>query len=565
MVTLGLHASHLKRNENQDPTRLILKEQSCVCNNCNNKHLSQKRADNSKSNHAEGHAGKIENDKKNVLNKSNNPLSRNSSRNSLCENSPNEINVNSQGNVIKVNSNSSINKMNSNNNINKINCGLDQVSGSKNIGEGNISFQTRNVIIEQKPQLTRHKSKNYIISQKSMRQLPSLSVQNLLTPSEEFNGLYRGSKKLSKSDDSLLELRQNKRNFNSPLRKKSRDSLNETSEYPSSDDEEFMSDSMNLNDTNNNFNTLSSSSSYSITTEANCDFDFYHNNVNTVEEFKTNLQSGKNYNVNGCFNFENRNFENENFPHENFLIRNFSNENISNGNFAHRNFANESYANENFANGNLVNISEGNFANGNFNVKFENGNFENENFKIEDGNLIFYSTHGNDNISFKPAVLKTFKPHLATQKVIINDQEPKLTRSSSKTSRNSSMSDVNEIGLNFRITRSNSKRSLENLQAYLDENRVFFEHGNVQRSNSFIDNDNRPSRRNSYNTKHVDLKRFKNLNRSYDSFRNDKPFFIEGVNKNIPSYLARIKYGGNSHRYGGSVPDFKKVFITEYI
>lgn len=48
-----------------------------------------------------------------------------------------------------------------------------------------------------------------------------------------------------------------------------------------SSDDEYYPDSMNINDgnNNNNFDTISSKSSYSITTEANCDFEFYQSNL----------------------------------------------------------------------------------------------------------------------------------------------------------------------------------------------------------------------------------------------------------------------------------------------
>lgn len=99
--------------------------------------------------------------------------------------------------------------------------------------------------------------------------------------------LIRNSKRLSKSSDSLHEIhkdlnkfKHNPENYQSNLIKHSRLSLDDIRNESSSSDDEYYPDSMNLNDTNNNnFDTLSSKSSYSITTEANCDFEFYQSNL----------------------------------------------------------------------------------------------------------------------------------------------------------------------------------------------------------------------------------------------------------------------------------------------
>lgn len=93
---------------------------------------------------------------------------------------------------------------------------------------------------------------------------------------------------LSKSMDSLNELH-HKDLMNRPFIKRKVENLfqndvdDDDDEDESSSDDEYYPDSMNINETNNNnnnsFDTLSSKSSYSITTEANCDFDFYQSNL----------------------------------------------------------------------------------------------------------------------------------------------------------------------------------------------------------------------------------------------------------------------------------------------
>ncbi|KAK5638256.1 hypothetical protein RI129_012551 [Pyrocoelia pectoralis] len=105
----------------------------------------------------------------------------------------------------------------------------------------------------------------------------------------------------------------------------------------------------------------------------------------------------------------------------------------------------------------------------------------------------------------------------------------------------------------LRITRSNSKRSLESFQAYVEEENVVQK---IQRSNSFM-TVNEHDRNGRYGS------RWKTPNGCNQQTYN--------VNSNI-KYLQDVynqndstEKQSNSTAYSFSVPDFKKIFISEYI
>ncbi|XP_017781748.1 PREDICTED: uncharacterized protein LOC108566398 [Nicrophorus vespilloides] len=112
------------------------------------------------------------------------------------------------------------------------------------------------------------------------------------------------------------------------------------------------------------------------------------------------------------------------------------------------------------------------------------------------------------------------------------NEKPDEDKERNRTSRTSSKS--GSLSRHFKITRSNSKRSLENLQAYLSEENVF-----LHRSSS--DSLRKPS------SVEVSVE-----------FVNDR----EGTFLDSPSSKSRqMKHFGA----GGSVPDLKKIFISDYI
>ncbi|CAH0549068.1 unnamed protein product [Brassicogethes aeneus] len=174
--------------------------------------------------------------------------------------------------------------------------------------------------------------------------------------------------------------------------------------------------------------------------------------------------------------------------------------------------------------------------------------------KTQQDNLQSYcDMHNNDqdyfSISSHP-IMSSFKPN-----------EYKMMMQQQGKDSNLKQNTTNDNLLNFKIKRSNSKRSLENFQMFIetDVNR------NENKNPLFENNDNLNLKRsNSYMT----LEDCRNVVKS------DKPCFhlknksIECIPIQRTLYYEDFrdcKKFSNNNKYIGSVPDFKKVFISEFI
>lgn len=126
------------------------------------------------------------------------------------------------------------------------------------------------------------------------------------------------------------------------------------------------------------------------------------------------------------------------------------------------------------------------------------------------------------------------------------------------------ISKPNNDGLGFRITRSNSKQSLENLQAFITEREV----NKLQRSNSYMTLEDRKKckqrkqllRSNSKLSDCTQNIRQKIKSVEYLPNSNSSTVYIEDV-----FYYDVNSNKDNQRKHVGSVPDFKKIFISEYI
>ncbi|KAK9728006.1 hypothetical protein QE152_g18893 [Popillia japonica] len=105
-----------------------------------------------------------------------------------------------------------------------------------------------------------------------------------------------------------------------------------------------------------------------------------------------------------------------------------------------------------------------------------------------------------------------------------------------------------DVNRNFRITRSNSKRSLENFKAYIDDNTLDTSDtialpNHTQRSYSYVDLD--------------DTVRNNNVGNKFESA-------WTGLDL---TYTKDVLGGKNNKQMntGGSVPDLKKIFISDYL
>lgn len=277
--------------------------------------------------------------------------------------------------------------------------------------------------------------------------------------------LRRSVLRLSKSEESISNVHNDLKNFKRnpeafQKKKQSKSSANEQLLDYSSSEEEYFTDSINLNEENNqNFDTMSTESCCSITTDGNCDFEFYQNS-NSFH--LTSVSSG--------------------------------------------------------ANVASLDLSE------------------------KDSNVICMHVSSPED------------SEESTPRILMQQAEARLSR------RNSF---IDDLGPNFRITRSNSKRSLENFQAYISENSSTGE-ARMQRSSSYISLGERPSRSNSK----LSEQKAKNVGGKYKSAET----LHKGMNSVV--YIKNVGIEGeetdkcNSNykaKYGGSVPDFKKIFISEYI
>lgn len=137
-------------------------------------------------------------------------------------------------------------------------------------------------------------------------------------------------------------------------------------------------------------------------------------------------------------------------------------------------------------------------------------------------------------------------------------------------SRNSSFTDLNK---NFRITRSNSKRSLENFQTFIEIQSMDFKNNSIsdkstlQRSNSYATLEDRKSRKQGLFNAESKLERsnFRPKIKSVEYLPNSdvSTVYIEDATQ-FNHYISDKNYT-NTQKCIGSVPDLKKVFISEYI
>lgn len=275
--------------------------------------------------------------------------------------------------------------------------------------------------------------------------------------------LRRDVLRLSKSEESISNVHNDLKNFKQnpeafQKKKQSKSSANEQLLDYSSSEEEYFTDSINMNDENNqNFDTMSTESCCSITTDGNCDFEFYQNS----SSFHL-TSAGSSANVTS------------------------------------------------------LDLSE------------------------KDSNVICMHVSSPDD------------SEESTPRVLMQAQaESRLSRKNSF---------IDDIGPNFRITRSNSKRSLENFQAYISEN----SEAKMQRSNSYVSLGERPSRSNSK----LPEQKPKNVGAKYKSaetLHQGKNSVVYIQNFGIDSDEIDKCNSNYKARYSGSVPDFKKIFISEYI
>lgn len=330
-----------------------------------------------------------------------------------------------------------------------------------------------------------------------------LGLNNRISKSEDcLNDLQKDLKKFKQNPEIF------QKNFNNS--KSARNSnVNSRQDLSCiSSDDEYFTDSVNLNDTGPDCDA-NSQSSYSITTEANCDFEFFQSkDIEDVE-----------------------------------------------------------------------NLREGDTAESN----------ENLNFLSTTDNSYGIINEGN-----RKTEMTTFKQISQNHKKALsinNFTEEILARSNSRSSKNS-ITDLNsQLGRNFRITRSNSKRSLENFQAYVDEEIGYLGGFRMQRSNSFMTIEDR-KKLNHINsrigkTRFLENNNFINKtngyqNNSSNNVNNNNKNLLQNLNSSI-AYLEdmytrnnnnnNIQSGQENYKkcktkmphHGGSVPDFKKIFISEYI
>ncbi|KAH0809853.1 hypothetical protein GEV33_012938 [Tenebrio molitor] len=140
-------------------------------------------------------------------------------------------------------------------------------------------MQNSNLLLNKNPMLVKRTS----LSQESLRYIPE--NQAVYHQDQINNPVMKNSRnlvrlnkmRLCKSEDSLNEVSRDLKEFkdNPEAFQKTRNkSVNEQILDYSSSDDDYLTDN-NPNERNQNFDTLSSRSSYSITTEANCDFEFF--------------------------------------------------------------------------------------------------------------------------------------------------------------------------------------------------------------------------------------------------------------------------------------------------
>ncbi|KAG5900088.1 hypothetical protein JTB14_016058 [Gonioctena quinquepunctata] len=132
-----------------------------------------------------------------------------------------------------------------------------------------------------------------------------------------------------------------------------------------------------------------------------------------------------------------------------------------------------------------------------------------------------------------------------------------------------------DLDKNFRITRSNSKRSLENFQAFIEvEQENFDSKPNLKRSNSYMTLEDRYKGRSNEKVVRSDPK-ILDSSRHFSNFRpkiksveylpdsNTSTVFIEDANSN--NIYFKEDMFNRSNKCMNSVPDLQRVFVSEYI
>lgn len=295
-----------------------------------------------------------------------------------------------------------------------------------------------------------------------------------------------------------------------------------------SSDDEYFNNSITFNDDMKNYDTISSQSCCSITTEANCDFEFFAQQNNDT---KPALHS----------------------------------------------------------------------------YHLKNG--ENMSPKLNDSYIMCLSPNKSTGSNTKLPVMRSFKPLIC--KTPSDSSSITISNAGSdgqlKKNLNISPKSDTKIGKNFRIRRTNSKRSLDNLDTYINDSskmertnsnrscdllRPKMDKGTyVIRSNSNKSYDIMRSYPNISETNLIYRKpsitrlNLKNLNSScihfsdnndrynrnfgkIDKHRNSTPVLSMDSLSSVLNHRG-ISYLDNgdicNHNYGGSVPDFKKIFVSEFI
>lgn len=297
---------------------------------------------------------------------------------------------------------------------------------------------------------------------------------------------------------------------------------------PDSSDEEYCAQSLSFQDDCKNYDTISSQSCCSITTEANCDFEFF----SKQEEDPNDIANSYKFNlINNSDNYimclsPNNSVKESNTP----VMRSF----------------------KPFAGDNLKNVSRKNSRSPKNNRVLNDKEFS-KNFRI---------TRSNSKRS-----LDKLDSYIRNSKRI-----DKNVKSSSKVSLNR-LDSFNER----RIERTNSNMSFDTLK-YNDD--TFIVRNNSKRNRDILSSyPNIADRRTS-----VSYLNLKNLNSScihFGDFERDE-MYGGNINKqkkpvpvlSVESLCSVLNHKGISyldngdicnHNYGGSVPDFKKIFVSDYI
>ncbi|XP_071056982.1 uncharacterized protein [Onthophagus taurus] len=183
-----------------------------------------------------------------------------------------------------------------------------------------------------------------------------------------------------------------------------------------------------------------------------------------------------------------------------------------------------------------------------------NGDFDFYEIRPKSPQLDFITSHGHETFEYlrdreeifnNQIILKTFKPNHNQKDLLTSKSNHKdvTINSSSDCCSKSAKFDVNR---NFKITRSNSKRSLENFRAFIDSDYVTTNNDVQQRSYSYLCLDET-----SGGVGFLNLGKVNGL----------KPEATwSGLDLAQKESFVRCVSGA-----GGSVPDLKKIFISDYL